>query len=427
MAKIAFTVSRVAGFKCPPDKKQAFLWDASTIGLGLRATPNGKPAYVFQASYQGKDLRITIGSPDAWRIPDAQLKARELQRMIDEGKDPREAKRAAIAEAEQRKAVAAAEALTVGDLWPEYLANGRPKRRDAWKPRYLEDLHKMAAAGGEQKKRGAGVTRQGPLYPLLALSLASIDEDVLKAWYDEEAKSGKHQAARALMMFRGFLRWCSSKPEYRALTDREAGRAPAILENLPLNIHRIDKLLPEQISSWWASVVQLPNLVHSVYLRVLLLSGARREEIAALKWDRIDWRWKKITIADKYELTRTIPLGPYTEYLLNSLPRSGPYVFHSTGQHGYLKDPRASMARVLKECDIDHLTFHGLRRTFTQVARRIVPAGVPAQISGHKPSATAEGYSILTLDELRPYVALIEEKFLALAGVEFTPKAQPVN
>ena len=66
-----------------------------------------------------------------------------------------------------------------------------------------------------------------------------------------------------------------------------------------------------------------------------------------------------------------------------------------------------------------------LTRAVTQVARRIVPGGVPAQISGHKPSATAEGYNILTLDELRPYMAQIEAKFLEIAGVQFDAQAAP--
>ena len=42
---------------------------------------------MFQSVYQGKDVRLTIGSPAAWSIPDAQAKARELQRLIDEGHD----------------------------------------------------------------------------------------------------------------------------------------------------------------------------------------------------------------------------------------------------------------------------------------------------------------------------------------------------
>ena len=92
MAKVALTAGRVNGFKCPADKAQAFLWDATAKGMGLRATPASKPAYVFQGVYEGKDLRITIGSPEAWSIPQAQEKARELQRQIDEGRDPREVK-----------------------------------------------------------------------------------------------------------------------------------------------------------------------------------------------------------------------------------------------------------------------------------------------------------------------------------------------
>jgi hypothetical protein len=48
-----------------------------------------------------------------------------------------------------------------------------------------------------------------------------------------------------------------------------------------------------------------------------------------------------------------------------------------------------------------------------------------AQIEGHAPSATAEGYAILPLDDLRPYAELIEAKILELAGVKFDPKAEP--
>jgi hypothetical protein len=63
------------------------------------------------------------------------------------------------------KAAAAAQALTVGDVWPLYLEHGRPKRRDAWKPRYRADLEAMAAPGGEKKKRGQGNDPTGAAVP----------------------------------------------------------------------------------------------------------------------------------------------------------------------------------------------------------------------------------------------------------------------
>lgn len=420
--RVRLTAGRVAAFNCPADKSQAFLWDTDTPVLALRVTPTGRKTYIFEARLNGATLRISIGTAAEWSLDAARTKAQGLKIAVDSGIDPREVERQEQVVKAAAKAEAVASAVTVQELWPVYLETGRPKRKDAWKPRYRADLEKMALPGGEKKKRGAGLTRPGPLHPLMALPLASVDEDVLKIWFDREALAGAHQAARALMMFRGFLRWCSARPEYRRLTDRDAGRAPAILDSLPPNTRRVDKLMHEQIAGWWAGVERLSNRVHSAYLRALLLTGARREEMATLEWRNINWQWKTLTIADKAELTRTIPLTPYMAEMLDSLPRAGKFVFHSTGKDGHISDARGSMAKVLLECGVSHLTFHGLRRTFTQVARRIVPAGVPAQISGHKQSAVAEGYFILTLDELRPFANQIESQFLELAGVDFAPK-----
>ena len=426
MAKIAFTAGRVSGFRCPPDKAQAFLWDSSTLGLGLRTTPAGKPSYIFQGQFQDKTIRVTIGSPDAWSIPQAQTKARELQRQIDEGHDPRSLKRDALAAAAERKAAAAAQAVTVGEVWPRYLAEGKPKRKDAWKPRYRADLETMAAPGGEPKKRGKGVTRPGPLHPLLALPLASVTEDVLKAWYDREAVAGRHQAARALMMFRGFLRWCGARPEFRKLIDRDAGKAEVIVQDLPSNTRRTDALEAAQVPGWWAGVEQLSNRTASAYLRALLLTGARREELAALRWAEVDFRWRKLTIADKVDATRTIPLTPYLAQLLATLPRVNEFVFASAGKVGRIADVRASHSKALTEAGISHLTIHGLRRSFSLLGEAAgAPAGAIAQVMGHKPSATAEGYRPRSIDALRPFLEQIEAHVLSLAGVQFVADAEP--
>ena len=427
MAKIAFTAGRVAGFKCPPDKKQAFLWDVTAPGLGLRATPAGKPAYVFQGEFQQKIFRISIGNPDAWSIPHAQEKARELQRQIDEGHDPRDLKREVLAAAIEKKTVAAAQAVTVGDVWPRYLEEGKPKRKDAFKPRYRADLEAMAAPGGEKKKkRGDGNTRPGPLYPLLALALSQVNEATLKSWYDREALTGKHQAARALMMFRGFMRWCSAKPEYRALVDRDAGKAAAIVEALPSNTRRTDALEAAQVPGWWTGVEQLNNRTASVYLRALLLTGARREEIAALKWADVDFQWRKMTIADKVDATRVIALTPYLAQQLATLLRINEFVFASIVKAGRIADTRASHAKALQSAGIASLTIHGLRRSFSLLGESAgAPAGAIAQVMGHKPSAAAEGYRPRSVDALRPYLAQIEAHILEQAGIAFDANAVP--
>ena len=425
-SRVRLTAGRVESFACPAGKSQAFLWDTEAPSLLLRATPTGRKTYAFEGRLNGSTVRVNIGTAADWSLGDARKRAAELKQLVDSGQDPRELERQQQAEREAKRQQEQAQAVTVGDLWPTYLVEGRPKRKDAFKPRYLADLQNMAAPGGVPKKRGQGMTRPGPLYPLLALPLAQVNEDTLKAWHDREALAGKHQAARALMMFRGFLRWCSARPEYRGMTDRDAGKAAAIVENLPSNKRRTDALEAAQVPGWWAGVEQLSNRTASAYLRALLLTGARREELAALTWDNVDFQWRKLTIADKVDATRTIPLTPYLAHMLASLPRVGPYVFASASKTGRITDTRASHAKALQSAAIEGLTIHGLRRSFSLLGEAAgAPAGAIAQVMGHKPSATAEGYRPRSIDALRPFLEQIEAHILSLAGVQFDRKTEP--
>lgn len=424
-----FTVERVAGFKFQPSitgkSNQSVYWDAKTPGLGLRVTVAGAKSYIFETKLHGKTLRITIGDTRTWTVGNAQQEATRLKAMTDGGIDPRQVKAETIAADAAAKAAEAAQAITVGDVWPTYLLEGKPKRRDAFKPRYRADLEAMTSHGGEKKKRGKGLTRPGPLYPLLTLKLCEVTEDSLKIWFDNEAQSGRHQAARALMMFRGFLRWCSTRPEYRAMVDRDAGKAPAIVESLPQVRKRTDCLEAAQLPGWFAGADKLGNKTIATYLKVLLLTGARREEVASLKWADVDFRWNRLTLADKVETNRTIPLTPYLAQHLAMLPRINAYVFASNAKGGHITEPRASHAKVLLDAGISNLTIHGLRRSFSLLGEAAgAPAGAIAQVMGHKPSATAEGYRPRSVDALRPYLAQIEAHILEQAGVKFVP-AQP--
>ncbi len=75
------------------------------------------------------------------------------------------------------------------------------------------------------------------------------------------------------------------------------------------------------------------------------------------------------------------------------------------------------------------LTLHGLRRSFGTLSEWLeIPAGVVAQIQGHKPSATAEKhYRVRPLDLLRVHHQRIEAWMLEQAGIEFKPAADSPN
>jgi integrase len=435
MAKVKFTAPKVVAFRCPSNKAQTFLWDATVAGLGLRVTPAGKPSYIFQAEFRGRTLRVTIGSPDAWSIPQAQERARSLQRQIDDGRDPREVKAATIAADVASREARKGEGLTVADVWPRYMAEGKPKRRSAWKPRYVADLHRAASLGGEPRQRGQGSTKPGHLAALMPLPLASIDQDLVREWYTWEAKTAPIQAARAVAMFSGFLAWCATKKDLRALVNKTAARASELGDVLPGVNKRRDALEIDQLPAWFAGTDKLRSRTAAAYLQGLVLTGARREELAALTWANVDFQWQKLTIADKVEATRVIPLTPYLAWLLSALPRAklgngkpNPYVFASPlSATGRITEPRAPHSDVLADAGIPHVSIHGLRRTFSLLGEAAgAPAGAIAQVMGHKPSAIAEGYRPRSIDALRPYLTQIERFILDKAGVTFDPaKAAP--
>lgn len=426
MAKVAFTAGRVAGFRCPPDKAQAFLWDTTVPGLGLRATPAGKPAYIFQGRFQDKSIRLTIGGPDAWSIPQAQGKARELQRHIDEGNDPRSIKRDALAAEAQRKAAEAAQAVTVGEVWAQYLEARKPH----WGARHHAEHLLLAKAGGVASNRAVnGVTQPGILFPMMALPLRDLTAPVIEAWAAREGKTRPAAARLAWRCLKAFLSWCAEQPEYApVLPSTNPTKTTKTRDALGKAGVKQDALLKEQLPAWFAAVRQLQNPVIVAYLQTLLLTGARAGEVLALRWDDVNTKWKGLTIRDKVEGTRVIPLTPYVSQLLAGLPRRNQWVFSSPASAGgALTIPRNPHHDACAVAGIDGLTVHGLRRSFKSLTEWLeIPAGVVAQIMGHKPSATAEKhYTVRPLDLLRLHHERIEAWILEQAGVPFVVGAEP--
>lgn len=423
MARIRLTAGRIAAATCPPDKGQSFLWDDAAPGLRLRVTAKGDRAFIFQTELNGKTLRMTLGKPEAWPLPAARSEARRLQALVDRGADPRAEKAATIArEAEERAAAAeqkARELVTVGDAWREYLEERRPK----WAERTYRDHVNLSAAGGERRQRGRGLTVAGPIAPLLALlKLTELDADLLAAWLEREAAERPTNTAHAFRLVRGFIRWAGEHPRHRALIAPDAYRSKAVAEAVPASAAREgDSLQREQLPLWFKAVRELPNPVHAAYLQAALLTGARREELAGLRWQDVDFRWHSLVIADKVEGQRVIPLTPYVAHLLARLPRRNEWVFSSpTAADGRLQEPRFAHERALKAAGLPHLTIHGLRRSFGTLCEWVeMPAGVVAQIQGHKPSATAERhYRRRPLDLLRMWHIRIETWVLKEAGLE---------
>lgn len=417
--RIRFTQPRVAAFSCPADRPDAFLWDTDAPGLGLRAWRGGARRYVFQARLQGRTVRITLGSPQAWALDDARAQARRLKVLVDSGTDPRHERAERVAEAEARRHEAARRTVTLDEAWQTYIA----ARRHEWTPRYLRDHLRVMQAPGQTRKRSDKLTVAGPLWALRGARLAEITPDALTAWLEHEKKTRPTSTAQAYRLLRAFLGWCAEQPAYRV--DPAALLTGSVRRAVPKPRAKDDCLQREQLRLWFAAVRAIPNPVIAAYLQGLMLTGARREELAGLRWVDVDFQWRSITVRDKAEGERVIPLTPYLAQLFHALPRRNAWVFSSPqAKSGRLTDARGAHVRALHVAGLPHLTLHGLRRSFGTLSEWVeAPVGVVAQIMGHKPSALAEKhYRRRPLDLLRQWHTRIEAWVLNEAGI-----AQPAE
>lgn len=473
MERVRLTNERITAFTCPPEKKQVFLWDTEAPGLAVRATAGAK-SFVFESKLRRQTIRLTLGDVRAWALNSvwsgkgedrreiqrgAREEASRLKTIIDQGRDPRQVAADEVA-AEQGKRDDEAAAIladdeaarrgqiTVGEAWSQYLANPPKKKGKTWGARHLADHEKLMLPErikGEGDK--ARTLTAGVLASLAPLPLSALTSERIGAWLEEETQRRATQAALAFRMLRAFLNWCESKAEYKGIAAPDACAKEVSKEHLATAGVKHDSLQREQLRLWFDAVRRIQNPTIAAYLQGLLITGARRNELSGLRWEEVDFQWNSITIRDKVEGERTIPLTPYFASLLRDLERRNntaptlrrmnalkeqgrawepsPWVFSSpTSATGRLQEPSIAHRKAIAAAGLPPVSLHGLRRSFGSLSEWCeVPVGVVAQIQGHKPSATAEKhYRVRPLDLLTMWHAKIEAWILEQAGIEFAPE-----
>jgi integrase len=199
-----------------------------------------------------------------------------------------------------------------------------------WSEWHIRDHENVVRAGGVPKVRGKGLTEPGPLASMLDLRLSELTGKRIGAWLSAEVEIRPTQAALSFRLLSVFINWCDSQDEYAGLVPAGACKAQQVRDEIPSkNTKEGDSLQREQLAPWFKAIREMGNPVQSAYLQALLLTGARRRELGALRWDDVDFQWLSMTIRDKVEGERTIPLCPYVAHLLAALPRRNEWVFSS--------------------------------------------------------------------------------------------------
>jgi integrase len=413
---------------CPPDTPFVLVRDADKKGLRLRVTKAGGKAWQFETRISGKLFTRALGGWPAVSIDAARQEAHRLRGLTEQGVDPREVERQQQAVKAAEQATTAMQAVTVGEVWTAYTTARKPH----WGDRHYLDHLKLSDVGGQPFKRGKGTTQPGPLATMMALPLRDLTAPVIEAWAAKEGKTRPTSARLAWRCLKAFLAWCAEQPEYApAMAGANPAKTKKAREALGKAGVKQDALMREQLPAWFDAVHKLGNPTIAAYLQVILLTGARPGEVLALQWDDINTQWRGLTIRDKVEGERVIPLTPYVSQLLHALPRRNQWVFASNPRGGAktagpIARPSTLLTSIAAVVGIELLTLHGLRRSFKSLTEWLeIPAGVVAQLMGHKPSATAEKhYTVRPLDLLRVHHEKIEAWILEQAGVTFDAKAE---
>ena len=148
-------------------------------------------------------------------------------------------------------------------------------------------------------------------------------------------------------------------------------------------------------------------------VRVLLLTGARRGEVLAMRWADIDLgtgTWSKPASSTKQKEDHEVPLSAPVRQLLSEIREEqaskrrplGEYVFPGMGDTGHVVEIKRAWRNICKSANIIGLRIHDLRHSFaSQLASGGASLPLIGALLGHSNPATTHRYSHLFDDPQR--------------------------
>lgn len=355
------TENAVTRFACPPGERDAYLWDGSLPGFGVRAYPTGKKSFIVK--YQlpnGRQRKMSLAPVQSGMLGEARREAASILLQARKGEDF-----VGDRHAERERARKKQEEKTTGQIIREYLS----LKRNRVRPGTYREIERHLLTIFE---------------PLHNRPIESIGRRDIVAIIDERVKQGKAvQADRAKTSMVGFCNWAI---EYDYI---QANPAAGISRRTPKEQLERDRVLSmDELAEVWRATEG-----HSDYekiIRLLILTAARADEIAQMEWSEVDLPKREINIPKsrmKNAVAHTIYLSqPAVEILENIERRKGKrYVFGRTSNFfsGWSKSKARLDAKLGER--VRPWRHHDLRRTLRTNASNLglAPPVVLEAVLGH--------------------------------------------
>lgn len=395
MSNRRLTKSSVDAIEAPIGK-DSFVWDTELRGFGVRITPKGVKSFVLQYRMKGKPARrMTIGSfGNPWTVETARKEAERRLIKIRQGLDPVEEERQRVA-AKQRQA----------DEERQRIADEDRRRAEAETFAFAAYADTFVTVYLKTNWRDSWKTAEGILNAAKAHFDKSIRDitraDVVQHLDRYNDRPGMKKLVHST--FRKFFNWAEDRGDIdRSPIDRmKAPKAVAARRRV---------LSAEEIIAAWHAAGDLGSLWRP-YIRLLLCTMARREEVASMDWAEIDLNmamWELPAERAKNDQSHRIPLNALALDELRSLAvaRKG-LVFTTTGKTGIsgfskmkrtldekmlaiLRDRATKRGENPETIELREWRLHDLRRTGTTNLQALgIPVEVTEAILNHISGTTA--------------------------------------
>ncbi len=387
-----------------PVARDTLYRDTDLAGFALRAKPSGARTWVVQyRNSSGRTRKLALGRVGVLTPDEARQRARKALVEAADGADPSADRHAQRAD------------MTISQLVERYLTEGR-----ASKP--AKKAASWASDASNLRRHVVPLLGRRHLASLTSDDIQKFQRDVTegKTKADETTrkrgraivKGGPAAAARATVVLSAMLQWA------KARKFRPDNPGKGVNLNKPKARERfLSGAELARLGEAFAKAEQQGlNRNSLAILRLLVLTGARRNEIASLQWEHVDFERGALRLPDSKTGSKVVPLGAPALALLDGLPRKqgSPWVFPAArGKGHHVGIPRV-WRKLRASARLKDIRMHDLRHGFASVA--VADGGslyLVGKVLGHTQAATTQRYAHLQLDPVR---AVADRTSRKLAG-----------
>ncbi|MGO9943047.1 MAG: tyrosine-type recombinase/integrase [Rhodoblastus sp.] len=290
------TQRRIDALECPANRRDMMVFDDEQPGLGVRVTVSGGKSFLAQYTLAGAKRRVPLGSCSAISLASAREAVRAILGDVARGRDPAGERKEAAAETKRK---AAHVALSLDALLKH------------WEAIHLADKRQSYASEAVRAVRFAFEKQ-------LQAPAADLDRmDVVRV-LDALSKQGKAaMAARTAAYGRACYQWAVKRGSITANP----------FANLPLAaVEKRERVLTDQeLRAVWLATAG-PGSFNAI-VRMLMLTGQRREEVAGMTWVEVApdlSTWTIPASRAKNGVAHVVPLNPQAQAILAAATRLEP-------------------------------------------------------------------------------------------------------